>query len=150
MQPAKPVPERADRQAREGQGRFLSRLRRVWRRYPHKNLSRDLIPTIVEHTDRKSTRNEYSVRMISPPRPGRCCTSNMVDVGDPEQAGESIFQYRRCTKCGFTVRRILHEVWEGPVPRRDRAFRQGGRGGLSRPKTLARESPASRRIGGMR
>jgi hypothetical protein len=34
----------------------------------------------------------------------------MVNVGDPEEENGWLFEYRRCQRCGFTVRRILREV----------------------------------------
>jgi hypothetical protein len=34
----------------------------------------------------------------------------MVNVGDPEEENGWLFQYRRCLRCGFTVRRMLREV----------------------------------------
>jgi hypothetical protein len=34
----------------------------------------------------------------------------MVNVGDPQETNGWLFQYRRCPRCGFTVRRILREV----------------------------------------
>lgn len=67
-------------------------------------------PTIVEYTEEKRPENVYPVRIISPPRPGPCCFSDMEAVGEPKRDGRWVFQYRRCTKCGFTVRLILREI----------------------------------------
>jgi hypothetical protein len=36
----------------------------------------------------------------------------MVNIGDPVEEHGWLFQYRRCRRCGFTVRRILREIPE--------------------------------------
>lgn len=84
----------------------------VWRRNPKggRQLHRAEAATIVEYTDRKQPQNDYPVHIVSPLLPARCCASDMVDVGDPQTDGPWIFQYRRCTMCGFTVRRFLGEI----------------------------------------
>jgi hypothetical protein len=65
--------------------------------------------TIVEYTDRKSPRNQYPDRIISPSHSGPCCFSDMEEVGRTQQEGHWTFHYRRCRTCGFTVRFILRE-----------------------------------------
>lgn len=67
-------------------------------------------PSIVQYTDGAVPSNEYPARIVSPPRAAACCAFNMVNVGDPEEENGWLFQYRRCQRCGFTVRRILREV----------------------------------------
>ncbi len=66
--------------------------------------------TIVEYTDKSRSHNSYPDRIISPPRPSRCCFSAMEAIGEPEQEDSWLYQYRRCRKCGFTVRFILREI----------------------------------------
>ncbi len=66
--------------------------------------------TIVTYTDRRPPENRYPRRIISPPRPGPCCFSDMEEVGTARQEGRWEFQYRRCRQCGFTVRLILREI----------------------------------------
>jgi hypothetical protein len=66
--------------------------------------------TIVEYTDRKSPRNQYPKRIVSPPRSGPCCFSNMQELGAPETDSRWVYQYRRCRTCGFTVRVIVREI----------------------------------------
>lgn len=66
--------------------------------------------TIVEYTDQKRPENLYPVRIISPPRPGPCCFSDMEEVGEPQEDDRWIFQYRRCKRCGFALRVILREI----------------------------------------
>ena len=40
------------------------------------------MPTIVEYTDRKQPENLYPQRIISPPRSGPCCFSDMEEIGE--------------------------------------------------------------------
>jgi hypothetical protein len=65
--------------------------------------------TIVEYTEKKAPQNQYPARIISPPRSGPCCFSDMEEIGEPERDGQWIFQYRRCRTCGFAVRVILSD-----------------------------------------
>ena len=67
-------------------------------------------PSIVRYTDGAVPSNEYPARIVSPLHPAACCASSMVNVGDPAEENGWLFQYRRCPRCGFTVRRILREV----------------------------------------
>lgn len=66
--------------------------------------------SIVEYTDHKSPRNEYPTRIISPVRSGPCCFSAMEDLGGTEQEERWVFRYKRCQRCGFTVRVIVREL----------------------------------------
>jgi hypothetical protein len=66
--------------------------------------------TIIEYTDRKAPRNHYPQRIISPPKSGPCCFSQMEEIGKPREEGRWVYQYKRCTKCGFAVRLILREI----------------------------------------
>jgi hypothetical protein len=68
------------------------------------------MPTIVEYTDRKAPRNRYPQHIISPSRSGPCCFSDMEELGAAEQEGRWMVQYKRCRRCGFTVRLVLHEL----------------------------------------
>ena len=68
------------------------------------------MPTIVKYTDRRPPTNRYPHQIISPPRAGGCCFSDMEEVGTPQQDGHWVYQYRRCRRCGFAVRVILHET----------------------------------------
>lgn len=34
----------------------------------------------------------------------------MVDVGDPQEERRWVFQYRRCARYGFTIRRSFREI----------------------------------------
>jgi hypothetical protein len=66
--------------------------------------------TIVEYTDRAVPKNEYPRRIVSPTRSSSCCFSKMEDLGPIQREGRWEFQYRRCGKCGFTVRVVLREL----------------------------------------
>ncbi len=68
------------------------------------------MPSIVEYTDQKRPKNEYPVRIVSPVRSGPCCFSAMEEVGGLQQEERWVFGYKRCTKCGFTVRVIVREL----------------------------------------
>ena len=65
--------------------------------------------TIVEYTDRETPQNHYPKRIISPSRSGACCYLEMEEIGMPQEAEQREFRYKRCRKCGFTIRVILHE-----------------------------------------
>jgi hypothetical protein len=67
-------------------------------------------PSIIQYTDREVPSSEYPARIVSPPRPAACCAFGMVNIGTPQEAGGWLLQYRRCQRCGFTVRRILREI----------------------------------------
>ena len=68
------------------------------------------MPTIVEYTDQKLPRNAYPVQIVSPRTTAPCCSSHMVAVGEPQEEGQWLLQYRRCTTCGFTVRLALRAI----------------------------------------
>ena len=65
------------------------------------------MPTIVEYSDIRPPKNLYPKRIISPNRSGPCCFSDMEILGNPEVEGLWIYAYRRCRRCGFTVRVVL-------------------------------------------
>ncbi len=83
------------------------------------------VGTIIEYTNQKPPKNLYPERIISPLRPGLCCFFDMEEIGEPQEDGRWVYQYKRCKKCGFAVRVILREI-------RDNALEDGLR------KTLAR------------
>jgi hypothetical protein len=66
--------------------------------------------TIVEYTDQKEPKNLYPRRIVSPIRSGPCCFTDMEEIGKPQEEGRWVFQYKRCRKCGFTLRVILREI----------------------------------------
>ncbi|HXZ44091.1 MAG TPA: hypothetical protein VEH53_04620 [archaeon] len=66
--------------------------------------------TIVEYTDQKEPQNLYPKRIISPARSRSCCFSDMEEIGTSRRDGKWEYLYKRCRKCGFTVRLILREI----------------------------------------
>ncbi len=68
------------------------------------------MPTIIEYTDTKRPRNQFPERIVSPMRSGLCCFSDMEVLGEPQEEGRWIYVYKRCRRCGFTVRSILREL----------------------------------------
>jgi hypothetical protein len=68
------------------------------------------MPTIVTYTDRQPATNRYPHHIISPPRAGACCFSDMEELGAPQEDARWVYRYRRCRQCGFAVRVILHEI----------------------------------------
>jgi hypothetical protein len=66
--------------------------------------------TIVEYTDRKTPRNRYPRSIISPAHSGPCCFSSMEEMEGAAQEGRWLVQYKRCRRCGFTVRVPLRHL----------------------------------------
>jgi len=56
------------------------------------------MPTIVEYTDQQPPRNRYPHRIISPPRAGGCCFSDMEELGTPQEDARWVYQYRRAMR----------------------------------------------------
>ncbi len=90
------------------------------------------MPSIVLYRDDEAPVNDYPARIVSPTRPGPCCRSAMVPLGEPWAEGRAWLQYRRCTGCGYTVRRVLRTTPDPAILRSARqAFQSlfGGRAG---------------------
>jgi hypothetical protein len=68
------------------------------------------MPTIVEYTDKEKPKNLHPNRIVSPPRSGPCCFSDMEEVGEPQREGNWEYVYKRCRTCGFAVRVIVREL----------------------------------------
>ena len=68
------------------------------------------MPTIVKYTDRRPPTNRYPHQIISPPRAGGCCFSDMEEIGTSRQEAGWVYGYKRCRTCGFTVRVILRQI----------------------------------------
>ncbi len=62
--------------------------------------------TIVEYTDEKKPANSYPKRIVSPLAPRLCCSSKMEQIGVEQQEEGWRFVYKRCRKCGYTVRHV--------------------------------------------
>jgi hypothetical protein len=63
--------------------------------------------TIIEYSAEKKARNSYPYKIISPPIPGRCCQARMNRIGAMQADGDNKFYYKRCSRCGFTVREFV-------------------------------------------
>ena len=66
--------------------------------------------TIVEYTDAKRPRNQYPRRIVSPTRPAACCADQMKVIGK-QHRDRGKFVYKRCNKCGYTVRCVVGLDW---------------------------------------
>jgi len=65
---------------------------------------------MVTYTDEQPPTNRYPHQIIAPPRAGVCCVSAMEWLDAPQRDARWVYQYRRCRRCGFAVRVILHEL----------------------------------------
>ena len=66
--------------------------------------------TIVEYTAQKPADMSFPARIVSPPRSSPCCFTEMEAIGAPQADGRWLVQYKRCRRCGFTVRLVLREI----------------------------------------
>ena len=66
--------------------------------------------TIVEYTDLARPLNQFPVRVVSPSHSSSCCYGRMKALGKPMVEDLSLYEYRRCPACGFTVRMILRQL----------------------------------------
>jgi hypothetical protein len=79
-------------------------------RHSHGGNVEQPLATIVEYTDQKPAKNQFPQRIVSPVRSNPCCFTDMEEVGEPQEDGRWVFQYKRCKKCGFALRVILREI----------------------------------------
>ena len=63
--------------------------------------------TIVEYSAEKKARSSYPYKIISPLIPSQCCLSRMNRIGQVQVEGDKKFYYKRCSRCGFTVREFI-------------------------------------------
>ena len=68
------------------------------------------MPTIIEYSDTKPAKNRYPRRIVSPSHASPCCHLHMKPVGRPFLESLTEIQYKRCQRCGFTVRLILRQI----------------------------------------
>jgi hypothetical protein len=66
--------------------------------------------SIIEYSAEKKARNSYPYKIISPPIPSRCCQARMNRIGAMQAEGDNKFYYKRCSRCGFTVREFVSAV----------------------------------------
>ncbi|PWB81235.1 MAG: hypothetical protein C3F08_02460 [Candidatus Methylomirabilota bacterium] len=70
----------------------------------------DRAVSIIEYSAEKKARNSYPHKIISPPAPGRCCQTHMNRIGTMQADGDDKFFYKRCVRCGFTVREFVSAI----------------------------------------
>lgn len=68
------------------------------------------IASIIEYSAEKKARNSYPHKIISPPVPSRCCQARMNRIGATQVEGDNKFYYKRCSRCGFTVREFVSAI----------------------------------------
>lgn len=67
--------------------------------------------TIVEYSAEKPARNGYPKKIISPSFSGPCCLTHMGRIGEAHVEGDGQrFYYKRCARCGFTVREFVFKI----------------------------------------
>jgi hypothetical protein len=60
---------------------------------------------IIRYTDQEKPRNDYPKRIISPPKPSKCCKEENRDiVGTIREVDGFKFAYKLCRKCGYALR----------------------------------------------
>jgi len=67
--------------------------------------------TIVEYQDQAEPLNEYPARIVSPSRPSACCPGTMESLGEGQIEGLWRYVYKRCQRCGYTVRCFYAMSW---------------------------------------
>lgn len=66
--------------------------------------------SIIEYTAKKRARNSYPHKIVSPPGASRCCLARMNRIGQMQAEGNKKFYYKRCSRCGFTVREFMSAI----------------------------------------
>jgi hypothetical protein len=79
---------------------------------PPRDKRDDPMATIVTYSKWMRPVNAYPVRIVSPERPSACCTTDMIQIADLQIEGSGLYYYKRCRRCGFTVRHFLPCVTE--------------------------------------
>lgn len=60
--------------------------------------------TLIEYRNDVAPLNDYPRKIVSPPNPSACCLGHMVRLGPGAIDGRWRFYYKRCARCGYTVR----------------------------------------------
>jgi hypothetical protein len=68
------------------------------------------IVSIIEYSTEKKARSSYPFKIVSPPLPSRCCATRMSRIGQAQVDGDRKFYYKRCSRCGFTVREFMSAI----------------------------------------
>lgn len=83
---------------------FNAQRRFGWAPEPATVAPRQRVPSIVEYRDDRPALNAYPTRILSPSRPSACCADGMALLGAPQRDGAWEYYYKRCGRCGYTVR----------------------------------------------
>ncbi|MBZ0160504.1 hypothetical protein [Candidatus Methylomirabilis sp.] len=70
----------------------------------------DQIVSIIEYSTEKKARSSYPFKIVSPPIPSQCCATRMNRIGQAQVDGDRTFYYKRCSRCGFTVREFMSAI----------------------------------------
>lgn len=68
------------------------------------------VVSIIEYSTEKKARNSYPYKIVSPPGASRCCLARMDRIGQVQTDGDHQFYYKRCSRCGFTVREFMSAI----------------------------------------
>ena len=64
-----------------------------------------VVKSIIRYSETEKPRNDYPKKIVSPPRPSRCCTDdNRETVGNMREVEGFKFCYKICAKCGHAVK----------------------------------------------
>ncbi len=67
--------------------------------------ARRVVRNIIRYSEEEPPRNDYPKRIISPPRPSKCCNDqNRETVGSTREVDGFKFCYKVCQKCGHAVK----------------------------------------------
>ena len=67
--------------------------------------SHRLTKNIIHYSAEESPSNDYPRKIVSPPRPSKCCTDeNRETVGSVREVEGFKFCYKICSECGHAVK----------------------------------------------
>jgi hypothetical protein len=82
-----------------------------------------VIRNIIRYSEQEKPTNDYPKRIVSPPRPSKCCKEeNRTVVGSVREVDGFKFCYKICDSCGHAVRYFYPAV-EG-TPQAVKEYRQ--------------------------
>jgi len=70
-----------------------------------------IVRNIIRYTDDEKPRNDYPKRIMSPTRPGSCCSDeNREIVGSVREVDGFKYCYKICQECGHAVKYFFPAV----------------------------------------
>ena len=106
-----PDPSRPEATAwvrRRGDSYEVSQLRRIGSNIRKQNSeakANRVTRNIIRYVEGEKPRNDYPRRIVSPPRPSKCCSDeNREMIGSTREVEGFKFCYKICTKCGHAVK----------------------------------------------